>query len=249
MHRDAAIPVGYDDSILAAVATAALEFVSEGSCIGLGSGRAAAAFIARLGIRVRQGLHVSGVPASEMSARLAREAGVPLIELTEHVELDLMVDGADEVTPDLDLIKGRGGALVRERIIAAASRRQVILVGNEKLVSALGGRHPIPVEIIPFAAESGIRQMKAIGLVPAVRMDASQSHPWISENGNLTIDCSVREPIADGTAARSLEAALLAIAGVVDTGLFLGTAERVLVGYPDQRVNTLKRRGESYADA
>src|SRR5437867_2260656 len=112
-----------DDPAVQAVAAHTLDLVADGARVGLGSGRAAAAFIARLGERVRQGLRVAGVPTSEASARQARALGIPLIELEEDVELDLTVDGADEVTPALDLVKGRGGALVRERIVASASER------------------------------------------------------------------------------------------------------------------------------
>jgi len=231
------------DPAVQAVAAHALALLADGARVGLGSGRAASAFITKLGERVRRGLRVVGVPTSEASARLAREAGVPLIELDEGVELDLTVDGADEVAPNLDLVKGRGGALVRERIVASASKRQVILVGPHKLVRALGERGPIPVEVIPLALGPVTRRLKALGLAPAVRPDAGGTRPFRTENGNLTLDCAVR-PLADERAARDLEAALRAIPGVVDTGLFLGTAERVLVGHADGHVDVL-RRGRS----
>jgi ribose 5-phosphate isomerase A len=236
-------PRGDDDPGIRAVALAALELVGDGARVGLGSGRTAAAFIVELGARVQQGLHASGVPASGSAARLAHEVGIPLIDLGEDVELDLTVDGADEVAPNLDLIKGMGGALVRERILASSSRRQVIMVASTKLVRALGERHPIPVEVIPFAVGPVTRELKALGLAPVVRMDAARTASLISENGNLTLDCAVAAPLADGAAARSLEAAVRSIAGVVDTGLFLGTAERVLVGYPDDHVETMLRGG------
>ncbi|HVT38723.1 MAG TPA: ribose-5-phosphate isomerase RpiA [Gemmatimonadaceae bacterium] len=236
-------PREHDDPGVRAVALAALELVGDGACVGLGSGRTAAAFIVQLGARVRLGLHANAVAASGSAARLAREAGVPLIDLDEDLELDLTVDGADEVAPNLDLIKGMGGALVRERIVASASRRQVIVVASGKLVRALGDRHPIPVEVVPFGLGLVTRELKALGLAPVVRMDATQSARLISENGNLTLDCAVMEPLADGAAARALEGAVRSIPGVVDTGLFLGTAERVLVGYPDDHVETILRGG------
>jgi ribose 5-phosphate isomerase A len=228
--------------VLSAVAARALDLVEDGAAVGLGSGHAAAAFIAALGARVRAGLRVTAVPTSEASATLARAAGIPLIALGEDLELDLTVDGADEVAPDLDLVKGRGGALVRERIVAAASRRQVILVGPEKLVRALGERGPIPVEVIPFARGPVLRRLRALGLRPTVRRDAAGDTPFATENGNLTVDCGPAAPLADGRAARALDAVLRAIPGVVDTGLFLGTAERVLVGHADGRVEVLVRR-------
>jgi len=234
---------GTDERALQAVAARALDLVGDGARVGLGSGRAAAAFIAQLGERVRQGLRVAGVPTSEASARQARDLGIPLIDLGEDVELELTVDGADEVAPNLDLVKGRGGALVRERIVASASRRQVILVGHEKLVRALGERGRVPLEVIPLARGPATRRLGALGLRPAVRADRDGARPLLTENGNLTLDCALAEPLRDARAARELEAALLAIPGVVDTGLFLGTAERVLVGYPDGRVDVLRPEG------
>src|SRR5262249_28060486 len=144
---------------------------------------------------------------------------------------------ADEVAPDLDLVKGWGGALVRERIVASASRRQVILVGHEKLVRALGEHRRIPVEVIPLARGPVGRRLKALGIEAGVR--ASEGRPLIPDTGNLLLDGPPAAPLGDGRAARALEATLRAIPGVVDTGLFLGTAERVLVGYPDGRVDVL----------
>jgi ribose 5-phosphate isomerase A len=228
-----------NDPAVEAVAARALEMIEDGAQVGLGSGRTAAAFIARLGERVRQGLRVVGVPTSNASADQARALGIPLIELGEEVELDLTVDGADEVAPGLDLVKGWGGALVRERIVAAASRRQVILVGPEKLVRTLGERGRIPVEVVPLAQGLVTRRLKALALVPTVRRAGDGRGPFVTDNGNLTLDCALRAPLADGAAARALEAEMLAIPGVVDTGLFLGTAERVLVGHPDGRVEVL----------
>ena len=228
-----------DDPAVRAAATRALELIDDGARVGLGSGRAATAFVELLARRVQAGLRVTAVPASTATERLARDLGIPLIGL-EDVELDLTIDGADEVAPNLDLVKGWGGALVRERIVAAASKRQVILVGREKLVAALGQRGRIPVEVIPFGHGPAARRLRALGLRPDVRMNCAQ--PVISDNGNLLLDCVPNEVLADGQAARALDAALRAIPGVVDTGLFLGTAERVLVGRPDGRVDVLGGR-------
>jgi ribose 5-phosphate isomerase A len=230
---------GTDDPGVRAAATEALELVFDGARVGLGSGRAAALFIARLGARVREGLRVSGVPTSRASAELARDAGIPLVELGE-APLDITIDGADEVGPDIDLVKGWGGALVRERIVATASSRQVILVDQDKLVHGLGQRGRVPLEVIPLAERLVVREVKALGLVPTLRMRGDAPRPFLSDNGNLIIDCAPREPL-DGRSARALERALLGIVGVVDTGLFLGTANRVLVGHPDGRVDVLLR--------
>jgi ribose 5-phosphate isomerase A len=239
-HRET--PPGLDPAMHAAAA-AALDFVADGARVGLGSGRTASVFVRLLGERVRGGLRVTAVPASGAIEKLARSEKIPLVPLSAEHTLDITVDGADEVAPNLDLIKGHGGALVRERIIASASVRQVILVGAEKLVRELGERFPLPVEVIPFALGPVLRAVEAAGLMPSVRMDAECRHELVNENGNLTIDCALPSPLADARAARSLEASLLAIAGVVDTGLFLGTAERVLVGHADGRVTTLLREG------
>jgi ribose 5-phosphate isomerase A len=226
------------DGGIGAAARRALELVGDDMRLGLGTGRAAAAFVTALAERVRDGLRVTGVATSEASARQAREAGIPLIDLPEDVDLDLTVDGADEVAPNLDLVKGFGGALVRERIVAAASQRQVILVGHDKLVGHLGMRGRIPIEVVPFACRPVLRRVRALGLAPVVRLAGGR--PVISDNGNLTVDCGLATPLAHTRAADVLEASLLAIPGVIDTGLFLGTAERVLVGYPDGRVDVLE---------
>ena len=231
---------GADDPSVQAVVNYVLDLIKDGSKVGLGSGRASAAFIAALGVRVKKGLKITGVPTSNASEKQARELGIPLIELGDDVELDLTIDGADEVSPNLDLVKGWGGALVRERIVAEASKKQIILVGPEKLVATVGSRGRIPVEVIPLARGYVTRRLKALGLTPTVRKDGEKT--FITDNGNLTLDCAAAAPIADGAAARKLEAAVLNIAGVVDTGLFLGTCELVLVGKPDGTVDVLKRK-------
>lgn len=233
---------GKDDPGVCAAAEKALELVFDGARVGLGSGRAASVVIARLGARIREGLRISGVPTSRATAAQARDAGIPLIELGEG-PLDITFDGADEVAPNIDLVKGWGGALVRERIVAAASIRQIIIVGQDKLVTGLGERGRVPVEVIPLARRPVMRDIKALGLVPTLRLQDDAAQPFLSENGNLIIDCGPPEPIRDGRAARALERGLLAIAGVVDTGLFLGTADRVLVGHPDGRVEIMIRPG------
>ena len=220
------------------LAASALGYVRDGMRVGLGSGRAASAFVRALGARVRQGLAVRGVPTSENTGRLARDAGVPLAGLDEGL-IDLTVDGADEVDPRLDLIKGYGGALVRERIVAAASRRVVILVGREKLVSVLGSRGRLPVEVVPFAAPLTIRELADLGCRPMLRIDDGQ--PFVTDNGNWIVDCGVRPIEAPAAFARDLRA----LPGVVDTGLFLGVADAVLVA-EEATIREMKR-GESAA--
>jgi ribose 5-phosphate isomerase A len=211
----------------AALSAKALEFVRPGTRIGLGTGHAADAFIRSLGERVRAGLQVSGVATSNDTARLARECGISVGELNDE-PLDVTIDGADEVEPSsLNLIKGWGGALVRERIVAAAAKRQIILVGPEKIVRRLGTRGKLPVEIIPFAAPYCRRRIETLagfgGLKPTLR--GGESSPFVTDNGNWIFDCALEPQDAPAV----LERALLEIPGVVDTGLFLGTASLVLV--------------------
>jgi ribose 5-phosphate isomerase A len=207
----------------------ALEFVQDGQAIGLGSGRAATAFVQALGRRVQAGLRVRGVPTSEATADVARRLGIPLTTLDEHFPLDLTVDGADEVDPHLDLVKGLGGALVREKIVAASSRRLVILVGPENVVEkvtpVLGTRGVLPVEVIPCALALVGRRLQELGFPGRLRTDARTGQPFRSDNGNPILDCRIG-PLAD---PRGLEAQLRAIPGVVGTGLFLGMADTVLI--------------------
>jgi ribose 5-phosphate isomerase A len=203
----------------------ALELVSDGARIGLGSGRAAQAFVRALGERVRQGsLRVQGVATSEETATLAREQGIALLSLSQVGILDLTVDGADEVDPNLDLIKGYGRALVREKIVAASSRRLIILVGENKQVPTLGTRGKLPVEVVPFALPLCMRRLAELGVSPVPFVRDGQL--FVTDNGNHIVDCQTAL-IAD---APQLEALLRAIPGVVGTGLFLGMADIVLVG-------------------
>ena len=204
---------------LAALATHALGFVKAGDVVGLGSGRAAEAFVHALASRVRDGLRIRGVPTSEATERLARELGIDLVGL--EAEIALTVDGADEVDGQLNLIKGHGGALVRERIVAAASRRQIILVTADKLVESLGARGPLPVEVLPFAVPLCRRRLEDLGLKPTLRMQ--DERPFVTDNFNVILDCATG-PIEDPP---RLEQAIRAIPGVIDTGLFLGTADLV----------------------
>jgi len=218
---------------LEALATRALDFVRDDSVVGLGAGRAASAFVRALAARVREGLRVRAVPASEETGRLARELGISLVGL--DAELDVTVDGADEVDPRLNLIKGYGGAFVRERIVAAASRRQIILVTADKLVETLGSRGRLPVEVLPFALPLCRRRLEDLGLKPALR--TYEDRPFVTDNFNVIVDCAV-DSIADPA---TLERAILAIPGVIDTGLFLGTTAVVLVAH-GQTVRELVRR-------
>jgi ribose 5-phosphate isomerase A len=203
----------------------AVDLVADGATVGLGSGRAAEAFVRLLGERVRTGkLHVRGLPTSEATADLARREGVPLVSPAEVTTLDLDVDGADEVDPHLDLIKGYGRRFVRERIVAAMAKRLVILAGEEKLVPRLGARGKLPVEVVPFALALCERRLRDLQCPATPFCDGDRL--FITDNGNHILDCAIG-PLDDPA---ELDRNIRAIPGVVDTGFFLDMADLVLIG-------------------
>jgi len=218
---------------LAELAKAALRYVKSGQTIGLGSGRAAHAFIRAV---AEAGLDIRGVPTSSASADLARSLHIELVSLDAAGRLDEDFDGADEVDPHLNMIKGHGGALLREKVVAVASRRRIFLVGDEKLVKRLGQHGNLPVEVVPFAAPIALREIAKLGLKPAVRLD-EQGHQFVSDNGNLLFDCRV----SSLKSPARLEHNLRAVPGVVGTGLFLGIADIVLVISATGQITTLRR--------
>jgi ribose 5-phosphate isomerase A len=224
-----------ENPVLAVLAVRALEYVKDGDIVGLGTGRAATAFVHALGRRVQQGLRVTGVPTSAATAITAQEAGISLVGLDDLDGIDVTVDGADEVDPHLNLIKGYGGAMVGEKIVAAASRTEIILVGSEKLVPVLGRRGVLPVEVIPFAVGFCKRRLASLRCRPQVR--TVEGRPFVSDSGNYILDCGI-EPIAN---PHQLEDSIRAIPGVVGTGLFLGIVDVVLVGEGDA-VRELRRQ-------
>jgi ribose 5-phosphate isomerase A len=208
----------------------ALEFVQDGDVVGLGTGSAATAFIHALGERVRTGLRVRGVPTSEATAQLARQLGILLVTLEEldgDRPINITVDGADEVDANLNLVKGLGGALVREKIVASAARRLVILIGPEKLENKLnpvvGTRGVLPVEVVRFGWGQTRRRLSALGCPSTPRQPGSAL--FVTDNGNYILDGQIK-PLTDPAA---FEREVLAIPGVVGTGLFLGMSPTVLV--------------------
>lgn len=216
------------------IAQRSLEYVSDGNIVGLGSGRAATAFIRTLGERVKQGLNVRGVATSVESDKLARELGIPLTTLEEVAELDVDIDGADEIDPQLGAIKGYGGALLREKIVARASKMLVLLVGDEKLVTKLGSRGKLPIEVVSFGMAATSRHLEKLGLKPEPRLKDGKL--FITDNGNPLLDCAV-DPIDD---PMHLERAIRGIPGVIETGLFLGMVDVALV-HRNDRVEVLER--------
>ncbi len=205
------------------IAERALEFVKDGDVVGLGTGRAASAFVRALGARVRAGLRIRGIPTSQVTKALAQELSIPLTTVDAVESIDIAVDGADEVDPDLNLIKGYGGALVREKIVAAAARKFIVLVGTEKLVSVLGERGRLPVEVVPFGVATCCRHLRALSCDPIPR--ETDFGVFLSDNGNAIIDCA----ISTIPALAQFEQDILSIPGVVDSGLFVGMAPTVLV--------------------
>ena len=206
----------------------ALAMVSDGMTLGLGSGSAAERFIAALGERVRAGLNVGAVPTSKATAALAARVGIPLVELGDALPIDITFDGADEVDPALNLLKGFGNALVREKIVAAASRKLVILIGpnklDEKLVPVLGRRGTLPIEVLPFALPLLVKKADDIGY-PSELVRTPSGEPFVSDNGNPILHLKVKA-ITDPA---RLDRMLHDIPGVVGTGLFLGMADLVLI--------------------
>ncbi len=202
-----------------------LAHVESGMVVGLGSGTTAAEMVRRLGARVRAGLSIRGLPTSAATEALARAEGIPLVTLADVRALDVAIDGADEVDPRGQMIKGRGGAFLREKLIARAARRLVILVDARKLVPQLGANAPVPVEVVPFALPVVEADVAKLGARPTLRRDASGA-PYLTDSQNLVLDCAFG-PLADPEA---LAARLDGVVGLVEHGLFVGFSPTVIVG-------------------
>jgi ribose 5-phosphate isomerase A len=216
-----------------AAALAAVEReVADGMVVGLGTGSTTDLMLGALAERVRQGLRVTGIATSERTHAEAQRLGIPLIELDDVATLHLSIDGADEVTlPALDLVKGRGGALLREKLVAVTSQRRIIIIDDSKVVGALASQHPVPVEVDRFGWRHTGARLASLGATVQRRMAAnapgasSPDMPFISDGGHYVLDCSFG-PIAD---APGLAAQIKAITGVIDHGLFVGMTERVYI--------------------
>ncbi len=201
----------------------AAEYVKDGMVVGLGTGSTVYYTIVKLGEMVREGLNIVGIPTSVGTEHLAGEHGIPLTTLDEHPVIDLTIDGADEIDPELNLIKGGGGALLREKIVASASRREIIVADERKLVGRLGERFYLPVEVVPFSEAVVLRNLEAMDMNPRVRMKDGKR--YLTDNGNIIIDCHMG-PVDD---ASSLEMELNLIPGVIENGLFIGLADLAIV--------------------
>ncbi len=208
---------------------AAAKLVEDGMLIGLGTGSTATFFIYALVQRMQSGLRIAGaVPSSQTSKDLAENLGIPITDLDTHPELDLYIDGADEIDPQLRLIKGAGGALFREKIVASTAQRFIVIGDVTKSVPQLGQHSPVPVEVSPFAATPVRKRLEALGASVQLRQLAGST--FVTENCNIILDCTFPNGIAD---PEHLNAQMRRIVGVVETGLFLGMAAQAIIGGPN----------------
>lgn len=201
----------------------AVKYVEDGMVVGLGSGSTAKIAIRLIGEMVQGGVNIVGIPTSKESEDLGRSAGIPIGELKARSVVDLTIDGADEVDPSLDLVKGLGGALVREKIVAAATNLEIIVVDESKMVDFLGQKVPLPVEIVKFSHEATMHRLEELGCRCMLR--TKHGERFVSDNGNYIVDCKFAK-IDD---PENLETEINLIPGVVDSGLFLGLADKVIV--------------------
>ncbi len=225
------------DAAKRVAAAAAVALVEDGMRLGLGTGSTMRHAVTALAQRIAaEGLHVTCIPTSVETEQQARALGIPLADFAAIDRLDLAIDGADEVERGtLRLIKGLGGALLREKIVAQAAAQFVILADASKVVGTLGARAPLPIEVTRFGHEQTARRIAALGAAPTLRL--RDGEPFISDGGNLILDCAGFAPIRD---PQTLQWRLRAIAGVVETGLFLGGVEQAIIGAPDGSAQVLR---------
>lgn len=216
----------------------AAELVEDGMRVGLGTGSTVHFSILRLGERIRaEGIEVRCVSTSVDTERKARALGLPLVGLDEVEEIDLTIDGADEIDARFDMIKGGGGALLREKVVASISRCEAIVVVASKVVERLGTTFPLPVEVVPFAIATVSRGLARLGCTPSRRL--AQGKPLVTDNGNAILDCRFGGGIPD---AAELEKRIASIPGVVESGLFVGLAHVLFIGREDGTCE-VRRRG------
>jgi ribose 5-phosphate isomerase A len=212
----------------------ALEFIKEGMVVGLGSGSTATQFIKLLGQRVKDGFKIRGIASSRASEELAISLTIPIVDFNTCPEIDVAVDGADEIAPGLALIKGGGGALLREKIVASASRRFIVVADSSKVVPQLG-KFPLPIEVIPMASPLVLKKLSDLGIHPKVRRLTNGSE-FITDEGNVILDCecgAIDDPY-------KLAATIRQIVGVVEHGLFLNMADTALIA-SDSEITVMTR--------
>src|SRR5271169_4305000 len=213
------------DELKRAAALRAIEEVEDGMVLGLGTGSTAAFVVEGLAARVKAGLRIVGIPSSERTAAQARRLGISIATFAEYQKLDMTIDGADEVElGTLDLIKGLGGALLREKIVAAASRRLVIVVDQEKLVERLGEHTPVPIEVTQFGWQTTAAALSALGCIPERRYTSGEQ-PYVTDSGNYILDCRFGPLTDPGEVERNIAMTI----GTVESGLFVGRSSMVVV--------------------
>ena len=208
-------------------AKAAVKYVKEGHIVGLGTGSTARYVVLALGERVKAGLRIKGVPTSRETAELARQQGIPLIDQDNAWIIDVAIDGADQVDPGFNLIKGGGGALLKEKIVAASAKQFIVMVDHTKRVPVLGGSFPLPVEVVPFGWGSTAREIGALTKSRVVLRERNGA-PFRTEAGNMIVDVHIDRIDQPG----DLEIALNKIPGIVETGLFVNRTDVLIVGTP-----------------
>jgi ribose 5-phosphate isomerase A len=212
-------------------AESAVENIKDGMIVGLGTGTTAYWAIQKIGQRIKQGLQIKAIATSHNSEIMAKQLGITMVSFSEIEEIDLTIDGADEVDKELNLIKGGGGALLREKIVASASKQLLIIIDESKLVNRLG-KFPLPVEIVKFGFEMTMKKLNQFNRTIKLRM--IDNKPYVTDNGNYIVDCDFG--IIDHP--QVLHNQINLIPGVVDNGLFVNLAKLVIVGYPDGTVKT-----------
>jgi ribose 5-phosphate isomerase A len=215
----------------------AVQYIKEGMVVGLGTGSTVYYFISKLGELVQQGLSVKGVPTSKQTEKLAIELGIPLVSFRDIEQIDVAVDGADEVDPDLNLIKGGGGALLREKIIAKAAKTFIVVADSHKMVDSLGA-FPLPIEVVPFGYEMTMKYIQELGGNPTLRR--KEGTPYVTDNGNYIIDSGFQEI----NQPEVLEKNLNLLPGVVDNGLFVGMVDAVITIVDNKLVTKSRRKIE-----
>lgn len=219
-------PTSELDHLKKAAAQTAVALINNGMIVGLGTGSTASFAVSIIAQRVSDGLNIIGIPTSEKIEQLARSMGIPVSTLAEHDHIDITIDGADEVEiGTLNLIKGRGGALLREKIVATAAKHLVIVVDDSKLVDCLGIHNPIPLEVVPFGWQATAKRLRSLGASLTLRL-GSDGRPFISDGGHYILDCAfgtIEYPV-------HLQQQLDRTVGVVESGLFLGLTSQVIVG-------------------
>jgi len=219
----------------------AVEYVADGQVVGMGTGSTSRYAIEALGRRVSEGLRIQGVATSEATAQMARNLGITVLDLNETAAIDLTIDGADEVDRDFNMIKGGGGALTREKLVALASKKRIFIVDETKLVERLGEHWALPVEVLPFSWKHARSKIAQLGCEPQLRTAGAQ--PFETDNGNYILDCrfqGIAEP-------QRIEKCLKLISGVVECGLFIGIADVLVIGWAD-RVEVRERPASASPD-